>query len=99
MKRLTGHSSKPLGLLVPDDEKIVRRDPRQRDDEADPRAERVGVERKGDHEETCEGEQRRDEQRHLERSTGASHLPAEAGDPRRFVMGTPAVALGHTLVM
>ena len=75
LKRLTGHSSKPLGLLVPYDKKIVRRDPRQRDDEADARTERVGVEGQGNHEEACEGKQRRDEQRHLEGSTEASHFP------------------------
>lgn len=77
LKRLTWQSSKPLGFLVPYDKEIVCRDPSQRDDEANPRAERVRVKGKGDHEETREGKQSWDEQWHLEPSTEKTSLPTQ----------------------
>lgn len=66
MHELTCQCPEPLGLLVPDNEKIVGGNPRQRDGKADACAEGVGVEGKGDHEEAGEREQGRDEERHLE---------------------------------
>lgn len=78
-QRLTWRSSKPLGFLVPYDEEIIGGDPSQRDDEADACTEGVRIQGQGDHEETGEGEQGRDEQRHLKRSKGeTSHRERRA---------------------
>lgn len=51
----------PLGLSVGDDEDVVGRDSCEHDGKADPRVDRIGVEREEDHEEAGEGEHCRDE--------------------------------------
>lgn len=61
LKSLTWHSSKPPGFLVPYNKEIVGRDPGQSDDEANPCTKWVWIKGKGDHEETREGKQSRDE--------------------------------------
>lgn len=57
--------SEPLGFLIPHNEEIICGDSGQCDEEADPGAKGVRVEGEKDHEEAGEGEQGRDEQRHL----------------------------------
>lgn len=82
LKSLTWHSSKPLGFLVPYNEEIVGRDPGQSDDEANPCAKWVWIKRKGDHEQTREGKQSWDEDRHLEHSTEENHFKRGSRDGR-----------------
>ena len=82
LKNLTWHSSEPLGFLVPYNKEIVGRNPSQSDDEADPCTKWILIKGKGHHEETCEGKQSWDEQRHLEHSEKENHFKHGLGDRR-----------------
>lgn len=57
----TWEVSEPLGLSVEHDEQVVGWYSREHDGKADPRVDRIGVEREEDHEEAGEGENCRDE--------------------------------------
>lgn len=82
LKSLTWHSSEPLGFLVPYNKEIVGRNSSQSDDEANPCTKWVWIKGKGDHEETREGKQSWDEQRHLEHSKKENHFKRGLRDRR-----------------
>lgn len=67
--------SEPLGFLIPHNEEVIRGDSGQCDEEANPGAKGVRVKGENDHEEAGEGEQGRDEQRHLEHSQKKTTSP------------------------